>query len=75
MQITAAEVTPVEMKLRQPVQMAGLPVIDQVTAIFVRMETRDGRNAWGCGVAHRELTGEEPPKDAGPFGADIWVDK
>jgi len=22
-----------------------------------------------------ELTGEEPPKDAGPFGADIWVDK
>ena len=60
MQITAAEVTPVEMKLRQPVQMAGLPVIDQVTAIFVRMETRDGRNAWGCGVAHRELTGEEP---------------
>jgi L-Ala-D/L-Glu epimerase len=59
-QISAAEVTPVELKLRQPVQMAGLPVIEQVTAIFVRLETRDGRNAWGCAVAHPDLTGETP---------------
>jgi L-alanine-DL-glutamate epimerase-like enolase superfamily enzyme len=59
-QITAAEVIPVELKLRQAVQMAGLPAIDQVTAIFVRMETRDGRNAWGCAVAHPDLTGESP---------------
>jgi L-Ala-D/L-Glu epimerase len=59
-QIIAVEVTPVELKLRQPVQMAGLPAIDQLMAIFVRMETRDGRNAWGCAIAHPELTGEEP---------------
>lgn len=60
MQITAVEVVPVELKLRQPVQMAGLPVIEQVMAIFVRMETRDGRNAWGCAIAHPQLTGEQP---------------
>jgi L-alanine-DL-glutamate epimerase-like enolase superfamily enzyme len=59
-QITASEVIPVELKLRQPVQMAGLPEIDRVTAIFVRMETRDGRNAWGCAIAHPDLTGESP---------------
>jgi len=60
MQITKAEVTPVELKLRQPVQMAGLPAIDHVTAIFVRLETRQGQSAWGCTIAHADLTGEQP---------------
>lgn len=60
MQITKAEVIPVELKLRQPVQMAGLPAIDHVTAIFVRLETRQGQNAWGCTIAHPNLTGEAP---------------
>ena len=60
MQITKAEVTPVELKLRQPVRMAGLPDIGHVTAIFVRLETRQGQNAWGCTVAHPGLTGEKP---------------
>ena len=60
MQITKAEVTPVELALKQPVQMAGLPVIKSVTAIFVRLETRQGQSAWGCTVAHPQLTGEEP---------------
>jgi L-alanine-DL-glutamate epimerase-like enolase superfamily enzyme len=59
-QITKAVVTPVELKLRQPARLAGLPEIHQVTALFVRVETRDGRNAWGCGVAHLDLTGENP---------------
>jgi L-alanine-DL-glutamate epimerase-like enolase superfamily enzyme len=58
-QITKAEVTPVDLKLRQPARVAGLPDIHQVTALFVRIETRDGRNAWGCGVAHLDLTGEK----------------
>jgi L-alanine-DL-glutamate epimerase-like enolase superfamily enzyme len=60
MQITKAEVIPVELKLRHPVQMAGSPAIQQVTAIFVRLETRQGVSAWGCTVAERQLTGENP---------------
>lgn len=60
MQISKCEVIPVELSLREPVRMAGLPDINKVTAIFVRMETRNGLNAWGCAVAHPELTGEKP---------------
>jgi L-alanine-DL-glutamate epimerase-like enolase superfamily enzyme len=60
MQITKAEAIPVELSLREPVCMAGLPEMKHVTAVFVRMETRDGRNAWGCAVAHPDLTGETP---------------
>lgn len=60
MQITKAEVTPVELKLNQPVRMAGIPPIDAVTGVFVRLETQGGRNAWGCGVVHPYMTGQEP---------------
>src|SRR3972149_8891750 len=59
MQITKAEVTPVELKLRQPVRMAGLPAINHITAIFVPIETRQGQNAWGCTIANPDLTGEK----------------
>jgi L-alanine-DL-glutamate epimerase-like enolase superfamily enzyme len=60
MQITKAEVTPVELTLRKPMRMANLAEIGCVTAIFVRLETRQGRCAWGCAVAHPGLTGEQP---------------
>jgi len=60
MQIIKAEVTPVVLKLRRPVCMGGLPSINVVTAVFLRIETRDGKNAWGCTVAHPDLTGEKP---------------
>lgn len=60
MQITRAEVIPIQLKLRQAVQFALNPAIDQVTAIFIRIETREGRDAWGCAVAHPDLTGEHP---------------
>jgi L-alanine-DL-glutamate epimerase-like enolase superfamily enzyme len=60
MQITKVEVCPVELKLRHPMRMAGVDPINQVTAIFIRAETRDRRNAWGCAVAHPILTGEKP---------------
>ncbi len=60
MQIVKAEVYPIELKLRRPVRMAGIQPISQVTAFFVRAETRDRRNAWGCGVAQVDLTGEKP---------------
>jgi L-Ala-D/L-Glu epimerase len=60
MQITKAVVTPVELALRHPVRMASLPEIRHITAVFVRLETRQGQSAWGCTVAHPELTGEKP---------------
>jgi L-alanine-DL-glutamate epimerase-like enolase superfamily enzyme len=60
MQIIKSEVIPVELKLRQPVCMAGLPEISHVTAIFVRLDTRQGQTAWGCTIAHPGLTGEKP---------------
>jgi L-alanine-DL-glutamate epimerase-like enolase superfamily enzyme len=60
MQITKIEVVPVTLDLTQPVRMAGISEIHSVTAIFVRLETRDGHCAWGCAVAHPDLTGEEP---------------
>jgi L-Ala-D/L-Glu epimerase len=65
MQITKTEVVPIQLNLAQPVRMAGIPEIHSITAIFVRLETRDGRCAWGCAVAHPHLTGETP-EDALP---------
>jgi L-alanine-DL-glutamate epimerase-like enolase superfamily enzyme len=60
MQITKADVIPAEMSLKHPVQMAGLPEIRRIEAVFVRIQTRQGQSAWGCTVAHPDLTGEEP---------------
>lgn len=60
MQLTKAVVTPVELSLKRPVSMVGLTPLKNITALFVRLETREGLNAWGCGVAHPELTGEKP---------------
>jgi L-alanine-DL-glutamate epimerase-like enolase superfamily enzyme len=60
MQIIKAEVTPVELKLHHSIRLAGSLLITSVTAVFLRLETRDGKNAWGCTVAHPNLTGEKP---------------
>lgn len=59
MQILKCEVIPVDLKLRQPARLAGLPEISHITAIFIRIETKEGRNAFGCTVAHPDLTGEK----------------
>jgi L-alanine-DL-glutamate epimerase-like enolase superfamily enzyme len=60
MQIKKAEVYPIDLKLRHPVQMAGLPKIERVTAIFLHLQTVSGQSAWGCTVAHKDLTGDLP---------------
>jgi L-alanine-DL-glutamate epimerase-like enolase superfamily enzyme len=60
MQITKAEVIPVELSLRRPIHMADLAEVRGIQAIFVRIETRQGQTAWGCTVAHPQLTGEQP---------------
>ncbi len=59
MQITKAEVIPVELQMKRSVRMANLPEMKSVTAIFVRLETRQGQSAWGCTVAHPDLNGEK----------------
>jgi L-alanine-DL-glutamate epimerase-like enolase superfamily enzyme len=59
MQITKCEVTPVTLNLRQSIQMAHLPQIDQITVVFVRFELSTGQSAWGCTVADEYLTGEK----------------
>lgn len=60
MQITHAEVVPIELALHQSIQLAHLPPIQSIMAIFVRLETRQGQNAWGCTVAHPQLNGFQP---------------
>lgn len=60
MQITKAEIIPVELPLKKAVRIANTPEITRITAIFVRLETRQGQSAWGCTVAQTSLTGEKP---------------
>ena len=60
MQITKAEVIPVDLALSQPVCIPGYDPISTVTAVFIRMETQDGHSAWGCGVAHPALNAQKP---------------
>ena len=58
MQITHVEVTPVDLKLRQPFQTAYHPNIEQITAVFIRIETQRGQDAWGCAAFEVAATGE-----------------
>lgn len=58
MQIRYAEVTLVELPLAHPVRLARLEPIAGVAALFVRLETVHGHNAWGAAIAHPDLTGE-----------------
>jgi L-alanine-DL-glutamate epimerase-like enolase superfamily enzyme len=58
MQIIKAEVIPVELPLRQPARMANQPPIERIHVAFVRLETREGYNAWGCAIGGMQ-TGEE----------------
>ena len=60
MQIIRVEVAPVELQISRPVQLAGQPDIEYITAIFIRLQTRQGQSAWGCTVAHPAMTGYEP---------------
>jgi L-alanine-DL-glutamate epimerase-like enolase superfamily enzyme len=76
LQIVRSEVLPIELKTKTAVRMAGVREIHRVTALFVRLETNDRRNAWGCAVAHPLLTGETPEHalDACQACADMACD-
>jgi L-alanine-DL-glutamate epimerase-like enolase superfamily enzyme len=59
MQITQVEVIPVELQLRLPFRTATYPSeVENVGCVFVRIETREGRVAWGCASFDPSLTGE-----------------
>ena len=59
MQIAHVETVPVELNLRLPYRTAAHPVeIDSISCVFVRIETRAGRVAWGCAAFDPVLTGE-----------------
>jgi L-alanine-DL-glutamate epimerase-like enolase superfamily enzyme len=59
MQITHVEVIPAELRLSLPYETATHPQgIDLVECVFVRIETREGRVAWGCAAFDPALTGE-----------------
>jgi len=52
----------VELQLRIPHQAAYHTggAIERIVVIFVRIETRQGQNAWGCAAFDPALTGETP---------------
>jgi L-alanine-DL-glutamate epimerase-like enolase superfamily enzyme len=60
MQITRCEVIPLKIKYQPPVRWIGSPDSDHITALFVRLEARSRRYAWGCSVIHPSVTGEQP---------------
>ena len=60
MQIAHVDITPVDLSLRIPYRTAyhtEAPV-ERIVAIFVRIETRHGRSAWGCAAFDPLITGE-----------------
>jgi L-alanine-DL-glutamate epimerase-like enolase superfamily enzyme len=59
MQISHVEVVPVELSLRLPYRTATYPTaVETIECVFVRVETREGRVAWGCAAFDSALTGE-----------------
>ena len=59
MQITHVEVVPVELGLRVPYLTASHTAgVERIQSVFVRVETREGRIAWGCAAFDTALTGE-----------------
>jgi L-alanine-DL-glutamate epimerase-like enolase superfamily enzyme len=61
MQITHVEVVPLQLGLRLPYRAAAHDrEIERIDCVFVRIETRDGRVAWGCAAFDPALTGETP---------------
>jgi L-alanine-DL-glutamate epimerase-like enolase superfamily enzyme len=61
-QIHSCNVIPIELNLRRPARMANMLEITHVQVVFVHIETVQGQSAWGCAVAHPQLTGETPEK-------------
>jgi len=59
MKITAIEVWPVVMSLKEPYTIA-YETVTQVTNIFLRVETSQGPTGYGCAAPDEKITGETP---------------
>ncbi|MBN1259864.1 MAG: dipeptide epimerase [Anaerolineae bacterium] len=60
MQITRVEVVPVELHLRIPHRAAyhEAAQVERVSVVFIRIETRESKIAWGCAAFDTSITGE-----------------
>jgi L-alanine-DL-glutamate epimerase-like enolase superfamily enzyme len=59
MQIVHIEVTPVKLRLRFPYRAASHPSeVEHVDCVFIRLDTKEGRVAWGCAAFDPVFTGE-----------------
>jgi L-Ala-D/L-Glu epimerase len=58
MQITNVEVVPVELSLSVPYRVLYEDKVDRAMLVFIRIDTQDGRSAWGCAAFDPLLTGE-----------------
>jgi L-alanine-DL-glutamate epimerase-like enolase superfamily enzyme len=59
MQITYVEVIPTKLSLQVPYRAATHPdEMEEIDVVFVRVDTREGRVAWGCAAFDPALTGE-----------------
>ena len=59
MQITNVELIPIQLDLRVPYRAAPHQAeVEQIDCVFVRIDTREGRVAWGCAAFDPALTGE-----------------
>jgi L-alanine-DL-glutamate epimerase-like enolase superfamily enzyme len=58
-QITHVELIPIQLDLRMPYRAAPHRAeVEQIDCVFVRIDTREGRVAWGCAAFDPTLTGE-----------------
>jgi L-Ala-D/L-Glu epimerase len=63
MQITNVELIPVKLDLRTPYRAAAHTAeVEAIDCVFVRIDTREGRVAWGCAAFDPALTGETLPQ-------------
>jgi L-alanine-DL-glutamate epimerase-like enolase superfamily enzyme len=89
MQIATVEVVPVDLGLRLPYQTAyHTEPIESITAVFIRIETKQGREAWGCAAFDPAMTGEtregviaacqacaERARDLSPLNTEFALDE
>lgn len=59
MQINTVQLVPVDLGLRLPYRTAyHTEAVESIAVVFVRLETRQGREAWGCAAFDPAITGE-----------------
>jgi L-alanine-DL-glutamate epimerase-like enolase superfamily enzyme len=89
MQIASVEIVPIDLRLRLPYRTAyHSDPIDSITVVFIRIETTQGREAWGCAAFDPAITGEtkdvviaacqtcaERSRDLSPLNTEFALDE